>query len=68
MAFRRGSLDVRLDRRWYLKRTTVAAYVDIQNVYNRANVEAFVYSDDYRSVISSVGLPIFPSLGVRVDW
>jgi len=61
-------LDVRLDRRWYLKRTTVAAYVDIQNVYNRANVEAFVYSDDYRSVISSVGLPIFPSLGVRVDW
>jgi hypothetical protein len=61
-------LDVRLDRRWYLKRTTVAAYMDIQNVYNRMNVEALVYSDDYRSVISSVGLPIFPTLGVRVDW
>jgi hypothetical protein len=61
-------LDVRVDKRWYLKRTTVAAYMDVQNVYNRTNTEALVYSDDYRSVISSVGLPIFPSLGVRVDW
>lgn len=61
-------LDVRLDRRWYLRRTTVAAYVDVQNVYNRANVEALVYSADYREIVSSVGLPIFPSLGVRVDW
>lgn len=61
-------LDVRLDKRWYQRRSTVAAYVDVQNVYNRANVEALVYAADYGSVISSVGLPIFPSLGVRVDW
>ncbi len=61
-------LDIRLDRRWYLRRATVAAYADVQNVYNRANVEALVYATDYRSILSSVGLPIFPSIGVRVDW
>ncbi|MFO0635396.1 MAG: TonB-dependent receptor [Nannocystaceae bacterium] len=61
-------LDVRLDRTWYRKRTTWTAYVDVQNVYNHQNVEALIYAADYRSVIGTLGLPIFPSLGVRLDW
>ncbi|MBX7082897.1 MAG: TonB-dependent receptor [Nannocystaceae bacterium] len=61
-------LDVRLDKTWYRKRTTWTAYVDVQNVYNHQNVEALIYAADYRSVIGTLGLPIFPSLGVRLDW
>lgn len=61
-------LDLRLDKRWFRKRTTWTAYVDVQNVYNHQNVEAFIYADDFRSVVGNLGLPIFPSLGVRVDW
>jgi TonB-dependent Receptor Plug Domain len=61
-------LDLRLDRVWYRKRTTWTTYVDVQNVYNHQNVEAFIYAEDYRSVVGNLGLPIFPSLGVRLDW
>jgi hypothetical protein len=61
-------LDIRVDRRWLARRIVVTAYIDIQNVYNRKNAEALIYSDDYREISDSVGLPIFPSLGVRIDW
>ena len=27
-------LDIRIDKKWYLKKTTLNAYVDIQNIYN----------------------------------
>lgn len=61
-------LDVRVDRRWLARRVSVTAYIDVQNVYNRRNAEALIYSADYREISDSVGLPIFPSLGVRLDW
>lgn len=61
-------LDVRLDKTWIRKRTTWSAYVDVQNVYNHENTEALVYARDFRSVVGNLGLPIFPSLGVRFDW
>jgi len=40
----------------------------VQNVYNRANVEAYIYNYDFSSSAGGVGLPIFPSVGVRVDF
>ena len=43
-------------------------YLDIQNVYNNANAEAFVYSADYSRRAGALGLPIFPSLGLRVEY
>ena len=61
-------LDLRVDKRWILRRASVTAYLDVQNVYNRANVEAYIYNYDFSSAAGGVGLPIFPSLGLRVDF
>lgn len=61
-------LDLRVDRRWILRRTSVTAYLDVQNVYNHNNVEAYLYNYDYTSKVGGIGLPIFPSIGVRVDY
>lgn len=61
-------LDVRVDKRWLLRRLSITAYVDVQNVYNRQNPEAVVYSYDYRDQIGFVGAPIFPSFGLRLDY
>lgn len=61
-------LDIRVDKQWILKRTMVNVYFDVQNVYNRLNVEAIFYSFDYRDTEEFLGLPIFPSLGLRVDY
>jgi len=61
-------LDLRIDRSWLLQRIEIGAYVDVQNVYNRLNPEAFIYSVDYARRIDAVGLPIFPSFGFRIDY
>jgi hypothetical protein len=61
-------LDLRVDKRWVLHRLAVTAYVDVQNVYNRQNVEAWIYQADFRGRLGALGLPIFPSVGIRIDW
>ncbi|MBL9100127.1 MAG: TonB-dependent receptor [Myxococcales bacterium] len=61
-------LDVRVDKRWVLKRTSVTGFLDVQNVYNRQNIEVYLYNYDFRQITGAVGLPIFPSIGVRVDF
>jgi hypothetical protein len=61
-------LDLRVDKSWVLKRARVTWYVDIQNVYNRQNPEAAVYSVDYQEQLGFIGVPIFPSFGLRVDY
>ncbi|MBZ5715372.1 TonB-dependent receptor [Nannocystis pusilla] len=61
-------LDIRVDRRWIYKRVSFLAYLDVLNVYNHQNVEMYVYSYDFRDTVGGFGLPIFPSLGLRLDW
>lgn len=61
-------LDLRVDKSWLLQRVEVGAYIDVQNVYNQLNPEAFIYSPDYARRVDAVGLPIFPSLGFRIDY
>ena len=61
-------LDVRIDKTWVAKRASVSAYFDIQNVYNRWYPEVYVYSADWRERSQIIGLPIYPSLGLRVDY
>jgi len=61
-------LDIRVDKRWILRRAMVLAYIDVQNVYNAQNVEAYIYAQDFSRRVGSVGLPILPTIGIRVDW
>lgn len=61
-------LDLRVDKRWILQRVVMTGYVDVQNVYNRQNVEAWFYDRTYTEPIAGLGLPIFPSLGFRIDF
>ena len=61
-------LDLRVDKSWIRRWATVGVYMDVQNVYNRVNPEAYVYDHDVQRRNQSLGLPIFPSLGLRVDF
>jgi hypothetical protein len=61
-------LDIRLDKRWMLRRSSVAAYLDVQNVYNRMCPELWIYSTDLSSRRAAIGLPIYPSIGVEVTF
>jgi outer membrane receptor protein involved in Fe transport len=61
-------LDLRLDKTWAFRLITLTAYLDLQNAYNRRNPEALLYSWDYHDSSVFAGLPILPSLGLRLNW
>ena len=61
-------LDLRVDKRWIRDRAVITGYVDVQNVYNRQNPDAVFYRYDFREPAAFVGMPIFPAIGVRVDY
>jgi TonB family protein len=59
-------VDVRVDKAWQVtKDFRLSAYLDILNVYNRANVEGVSYNYNYTLSTTATGLPFLPSLGIR---
>ena len=61
-------LDVRVDKNWTFKYVKFGVYIDVQNVYNHKNVEGTNYSYDYRQKAYLVGLPLLPSLGLKLEY
>jgi hypothetical protein len=60
-------LDLRVDKTWTWSRASLTLFLDVMNVYNRANAEGSADSFDYRQRGLTTGLPIVPSLGLRGD-
>jgi TonB family protein len=61
-------LDLRIDKSWILAEgVRLSAYLDLYNAYNQGNVEGVNYN--YNSTLSSyaTGIPILPSLGMRLE-
>jgi hypothetical protein len=58
-------LDLRVEKQWHPGRILLAAYLDLQNAYNRKNEELTGYGYDYRQRVAVYGLPALPSLGLR---
>lgn len=58
-------LDVRIDKSWVFQSWTLNTYLDVQNVYNAANVEATF--TDYRNRVEYdvPGIPFLPVIGVK---
>jgi TonB family protein len=61
-------LDVRVDKNWTFKYLKFGVYIDVQNVYNHKNVEGTNYSYDYKQKAYLVGLPLLPSLGLKLEY
>jgi TonB family protein len=60
-------LDIRIDKRWQLKNARLSTYLDVQNVYNNAAVEGVAYNFDFSKTTYTTGVPIIPSLGLRLE-
>jgi TonB family protein len=61
-------LDLRVDKRWIYQSWMLDVYLDIQNIYNRANPEGQSYNYDFSKSQVQQGLPILPILGIRADF
>lgn len=58
-------LDIRGEKRFQVGSGVLAAYLDVQNVYNQQNPEGYAYSYDYSKRERIPGLAFFPNLGLR---
>ena len=58
-------LDLRVDKRWIYDGWMLGAYLDVQNVYNRRNVDETEYNYDFTTSSGDAGLPILPVIGLR---
>ncbi len=58
------SLDVRVDRHWNFDRWSLITYIDIQNIYDRENVQSYRWNEREKKVEASTGIGILPSIGV----
>jgi hypothetical protein len=58
-------LDLRVDKRWQLRHFQLSVYLDVQNAYNNAAIEALAYSYNFSEYKYQRGIPILPSIGVR---
>jgi outer membrane receptor for ferrienterochelin and colicin len=62
-------LDIRIDKTWTLgARGTFNLYLEVLNVYNNSNPEGISYNYNFTQSNVVTGLPIFPNLGVRVEY
>ena len=61
-------LDLRVDKRWIYQRWILDAYLDIQNVYDRANPEGLSYNYDFSQSKVQQGLPIVTIIGLRGEF
>jgi hypothetical protein len=61
-------LDLRVDKKWQWKYLAFTAYLDVQNVYNYENTEFYAYSFDFKVKEKVQGLPIIPSIGLKLEY
>jgi TonB family protein len=61
-------LDTRIERDWLYNTWTLGLYLDIINVLNHKNVEAWQYDYRYRDKSPIRSYPILPTIGVRGTW
>ncbi len=62
------SLDIRVDRRWYLGSLTLITYLDIQNIYNNKQSNTIRWDPETRTAESASSIGILPSIGVSLEF
>jgi hypothetical protein len=63
------SLDLRVDRRWNFSGWNLITYIDVQNVYNRKNVQAYRWDPrNARAEASGGAIGLLPSIGVSAEF
>ncbi len=62
------SVDVRIDRRWTIRKTQLIAYIDIANANLAANTTAFQWNARKRIVEADKGIAVLPTFGINWEF
>jgi hypothetical protein len=60
--------DVRFDKKWVYDRRILTGYLDIENITNQKNAQEIRYSYNYQLSEKVTGLPIYPTLGIKLEF
>jgi TonB family protein len=58
-------LDLRIEKTWQISTGSLAAYLDLQNAYNRRSQEGRAQNYNFTQSRAIPGLPVIPSIGIR---
>ncbi|MFH1470023.1 MAG: hypothetical protein ABIO70_36900 [Pseudomonadota bacterium] len=61
-------LDVRVEKTWHPRRADVGLYLDVYNAYWARNPIIATYSYDYSRLVTTLYIPLIPSMGLVVDF
>ncbi len=61
-------LDIRVDKKWYINKTMLNTYLDIQNIYNQENVFRRSFNRKTRETVDNTGIGILPSIGILFEF
>lgn len=62
------ALDLRVDRRWSFQGVQLETYVDVQNVYGRANVTRYEWNYRIAMPEPNSSLGVLPTIGVAIEF
>lgn len=62
------TLDLRVDKRWDLGGLSLITYLDIQNIYNRSNVQNIRWDYKKMKVEDTSSIGILPSIGISLEF
>lgn len=60
--------DLRIDRRFVMRRTQVIAFLDLQNFTNRQNQQAPQWNPRTRTADRNTGVGLLPSIGLNLEF
>lgn len=61
-------IDARVEKVWLYNTWSLGLYLDVINIANLENVEAFEYDYRFRNKAPITSYPILPTLGLRGTW
>lgn len=62
------SLDVRVDKIWDFGGITLITYIDIQNIYNRKNLNGYRWDYNENKVVGQEEFGLLPSIGISLEF
>jgi hypothetical protein len=62
------SMDVRVERRWVSEKSILSLYLDVENIYNRKELQPPEWDQANSRPVQPAALGIVPSLGISIEF
>ncbi|MBN1397456.1 MAG: TonB-dependent receptor [Bacteroidetes bacterium] len=62
------SLNIRVDKRYYFKSTTLTVYLSLWNAYNRKNIASYTWNEMEDRIVEDTMWGLMPVFGIRYEF